>query len=72
MTSSRTRRIFVRRFFGPAGNQVPGLTRDLPLTHEAPDQVRGGVLAKVNTTLTRNRNPLAMLSFLILTTVVTA
>ena len=26
---------------------VPGLTRDLPATHEAPDQVRGGV-ASVN------------------------
>ena len=22
---------------------VPGLTRDLPATHEAPDQVRGGL-----------------------------
>jgi hypothetical protein len=23
-------------------NAVPGLTRDLPVNHEAPDQVRGG------------------------------
>jgi hypothetical protein len=71
MTASRTRRIFVRKFFGPALNPVPGLTRDLPLTHEAPDQVRGGVAANLNTTLTRRRNALAMLTFPILTTVVT-
>jgi hypothetical protein len=33
------------------GNPVPGLTRDLPQTREAPDQVRGGV------TLARNAVP---------------
>jgi hypothetical protein len=27
----------------PATNPVPGLTRDLSLLQEAPDQVRGGV-----------------------------
>jgi hypothetical protein len=38
------------------GLPVPGLTRDLPQIHEAPDQVRGGVA--VNTTLTPTPNPL--------------
>ena len=39
---------------------VPGLTRDLDQIHEAPDQVRGGVM--VNTTLTSTRNPLKSLT----------
>ena len=44
-------------------NPVPGLTRDLPQPHEAPDQVRGGAslpLAILNTTLTPPHNPLKL------------
>ncbi len=48
---------------------VPGLTRDLPLAHEAPDQVRGGVSAKVNTTLTKKDKPLQTLDYPVLSTV---
>jgi hypothetical protein len=48
---------------------VPGLTRDLRQPYEAPDQVRGGVAAKVNTTLTENHNPLQTLDYPNLSTV---
>jgi hypothetical protein len=43
-----------------ASNPVPGLTRDLPHPHEAPDQVRGGVVVK--STLTPAANPLKSLT----------
>lgn len=62
MTPSRARRIFVRKFFASAGTPVPGMTRDLPQTHEAPDHVRGGIAAKVNATLTRPANSLKSLT----------
>ena len=39
-------------------NPVPGLTRDLHRYSEAPDQVRGEIALKVNSTLTPTRNPL--------------
>lgn len=41
---------------------VPGLTRDLPKSQEAPNQVRGGVSPTVNATLTPAANPLKSLT----------
>lgn len=37
---------------------APDLIRGLQMTHAAPDQVRGGVTGKVNTTLTEKPNTL--------------
>jgi len=48
---------------------APGLTRGLPITHEAPDQVRGGGAAKVNTTLTKNPKILTTQDYPVLSTV---
>ncbi len=50
-------------------NPVPGLTRDLSQTHETPDQVRGGVAANLDTTLTRNTYLLKNNTFSFLSTV---
>ena len=48
---------------------APDVIRGLPMTHEAPDQVRGGVAAKVNATLTKNAKPLQTQGYPILSTV---
>lgn len=68
-------RVLIRQAGGaPVTRRLPApdLIRGLQMYHEAPDQVRGGVATNVNTTLTRIRNHLEMLTFPILTTVVTA
>lgn len=48
---------------------APDLIWGLPMTHVAPDEVRGGVVAKVNTTLTKKSNPLQTQDNPILSTV---
>ncbi len=48
---------------------APDVIRGLPMTHEAPDHVRGGVVAKVNATLTENPKPLTTQHYPIFSTV---
>lgn len=48
---------------------APDVIRGLPQSNEAPDHVRGGVSAKVNTTLTKNAKPLQTHDYPILSTV---
>jgi hypothetical protein len=48
---------------------APDLIRGLPMTHEAPDQVRGGVSAKVKTILTEKSKPLQIKGYSNMSTV---
>ena len=48
---------------------APDLIWGLPMIHEAPDQVRGGVSANLNTTLTTKPNSLQTLGYPLLSTV---
>lgn len=48
---------------------LPDLIRGLLMTHEAPDQLRGRVVAKVNTTLTKKLKSLQTQDYSVLSTV---